>query len=207
MSKPILYDLTVALGSITLWLTPWDITRAAGYSMSILFSGRAYYTGLITLQKERKSDEKEAITYEADVDFTEQLLGSHVDAQLEIKALEIENWKAQQLIPLLRVNQQLTHQLNQLTPVHPEITDQAREQAAKTAIEDAFQKDEPKPVDEESVRAVFPESADATSWKAILKALQNGSDRDEIVKDVLGCSEQTREVGKAYFEFLKRKFL
>lgn len=207
MSKPILYDLTVALGSISLWLTPWDITRAAGYSLSILFSGRAYYTGLITLQQERKNDEKEAITYEADVDFTEQLLGTHVDAQLEVKALEIENWKAQQLIPLLRVNQQLTQQLQQLTPVHPEITDQAREQAAKTAIEDAFQKEEPKPIDEESIRAVFPEPADATSWKAILKALQSGADRDEIVKDVLGCTDQTREVGRAYFEFLKRKYL
>jgi hypothetical protein len=207
MSKPILYDLTVALGSITLWLTPWDITRAAGYSLSILFSGRAYYTGIITLQKERKNDEKEAITYEADVDFTEQLLGTHVDAHLEIKTLEIENWKAQQLIPLLRVNQQLTQQLQQLTPVHPEISEQAREQAVKTAIEDAFQKEESKPVDEESIRVVFSESADATSWKAILKALQSGSDRDEIVKDVLGCTEQTREVGRAYFEFLKRKYL
>ncbi len=45
---------------------------------------------------------------------------------------------------------------------------------------------------------------DATSWKAILKALQGGSSREEVAKDVLGSEG---EVGKAYFDFLKRKYL
>jgi hypothetical protein len=48
---------------------------------------------------------------------------------------------------------------------------------------------------------------DAPSWKAILKALQNGSNKAEIVKDVLGCGEQSAKLGMAYLEFLKRKFL
>jgi hypothetical protein len=47
---------------------------------------------------------------------------------------------------------------------------------------------------------------DSTSWQAILKALQAGANRDEIVKDVLGCPESSG-VGKAYFDLLKRRFL
>lgn len=207
MSKPILYDLSIALGSISLWLTPWDITRAAGYSLSILFSGRAYYTGLITLQEEHKSDEKQAIAYEADMEFTDQLLGTHVDAQLEIKELQIENAKLQQLLPLVRINQQLQKQLDNLQPVHPELSDEDREAAAKSAIEDAFQPKQestPSKISEEEIRKHFPESMDATSWKAILKALQGGSNKEEIIKDVLGSNNET---GKAYFDFLKRKYL
>jgi hypothetical protein len=44
---------------------------------------------------------------------------------------------------------------------------------------------------------------DSTSWKAICKASQNGASKDEIIKDVLGGSD----AAKAYYEFLKRKFL
>jgi hypothetical protein len=56
---------------------------------------------------------------------------------------------------------------------------------------------------ESDFREQFPESMDATSWKAICKALQNGANGDEIIKDVLGGSD----AAKAYYEFLKRKFL
>jgi hypothetical protein len=52
-------------------------------------------------------------------------------------------------------------------------------------------------------REQFPESMDSTSWKAICKASQNGASKDEIIKDVLGGSD----AAKAYYEFLKRKFL
>lgn len=58
-------------------------------------------------------------------------------------------------------------------------------------------------VDETSFREHFPESMDSTSWKAICKASQNGADKDEIIKDVLGGSD----AAKAYYEFLKGKFL
>jgi hypothetical protein len=59
-------------------------------------------------------------------------------------------------------------------------------------------------VDETSFREQFPDSMDGTSWKAILKALQAGASKEEILKDVLGSSDAA---GTAYFEFLKRKFL
>jgi hypothetical protein len=202
MTNKLLYDLGVALGSISLWLSPWNETKILGYALSISFSSRAYYTGLMTLQAERKNDEKEAIAYEADVDFTDQLLGTHVDAQLEVKELQIENAKLQQLLPLVRINQQLQQQLQNLQPVHPELSEEDREQAAKQAINNAFT--EVKEIDEEAIRRQFPETMDATSWKAILKALQGGSTREEIAKDVLSCGD---EVGKAYFDFLKRKYL
>ncbi|HEY9743951.1 MAG TPA: hypothetical protein V6C90_25975 [Coleofasciculaceae cyanobacterium] len=212
MSNKILYDLGISVSAITLWLTPSDITRAAGYSLSILFSGRAYYTGLITLAEERKTDEKQAISYEADLDFADQLLGAHIDSQLEVKTLQIENAKLQQLIPLVHINQQLEKQLQQLNPPHPEMTEEDREKAAKAAIDGAFvggesKSDRSSQISEEDIRKQFPEQMDATSWKAILKALQHGASKDEIVKDVLGCSDSSKDTGKAYFEYLKSKFL
>ncbi len=209
MSKPILYDLGIALGSVSLWLTPWDITRAAGYSLSILFSGRAYYTGVTLLADERKTEEKQAISYEADVDFYDQILGSNIDAQLELKTLQIENAKLQHLIPLVRINQELEKQLQSLQPVHPELSNEAREQAAKSAIENAFvgDKKEATQITEEDIRKQFPESMDATSWKACAKAIAQGCSKNEIIKDVLGCSPANGELGKAYFEMLKEKFL
>jgi hypothetical protein len=205
MSKPILYDLGIALGSISLWLTPMEATRVLGYSLSVVFSSRAYYTGLMTLQTERKNDEKEGITYEADVEFYDQLLGAHTDAQLEVRALQIENAKLQQLLPLIQQNQQLQQQLDKLSPVHPEMTNEDKEEAARQAIDSAFTAT--KEIDEEEIRKEFSEAMDSTSWKAMLKALQAGASKEEIVKDVLGCNEATKAVGKAYFDYLKGKFL
>ncbi len=209
MSNKILYDLGISLGSISLWLTPLDITRVLGYSLSVVFSGRAYYTGLMVLQTERKNDEKEAITYEADVDFHDQLLGANVDAQLELKTLQIENAKLQQLIPLLQVNQRLQQQLDKVQPIHPEMSDEDKEKAAKQAIDSAFvgDKKEATQITEEDIRKQFPESMDATSWKACAKAIAQGCSKNEIIKDVLGCSPANGELGKAYFEMLKEKFL
>jgi hypothetical protein len=57
--------------------------------------------------------------------------------------------------------------------------------------------------DESSFREQFPENMDATSWKAICKAVQGGASKDEIIKDVLGGSD----AAQAYYEFLKGKFL
>jgi hypothetical protein len=58
-------------------------------------------------------------------------------------------------------------------------------------------------VNESDFREQFPESMDSTSWKAICKASQNGANKDEIIKDVLGGSD----AAKAYYEFLKGRFL
>jgi hypothetical protein len=209
--KPILYDLGIAMGAISLWLTPADVTRALGYTISLLFSGRAYYTGICLLSKEKKSDEKEGIAYEAEVDFYGQLLGTNIEAALEVKSLEVENRMLERMIPLMAKKVQLESQLQSLHLPHPEMTDNERKQAAKAAIDDVFvgesRKNYPPEISEEDIRQKFPEQLDSASWKAILKALQAGTTRDEIVKDVLGCNEQSMRLGLAYFERLKEKFL
>ena len=212
MSKVILYDLGVSLGAITLWFTPFDITRATGYSLSLIFSARAYYSGVMLLADERKLDEKQAIKYEAETDFYDQLLGTNIDAALEVKALEVENRMLERMIPLMAQKTELEKQLHRVCPVHPEMTDADREQAAKAAIDDAFIGDEIKSdrtsqISEDDIRQKFPEQLDSASWKAILKALQGGASKDEIVKDVLGCNEQSMRLGLAYFELLKGMFL
>lgn len=212
MSKPILYDLGISLGAVTLWFTPFNITRAIGYSLSLVFSGRAYYSGIVLLANERRLDEKQAITYEAETDFYDQLLGTNIDAALEVKALEVENRMIERMIPLMAQKTELEKQLHRVHPTHPEMTEQDREQAARAAIDDAFttaksSQDHNLQVTEENIRKHFPEQMDSTSWKAILKALQNGLDKAEIVKEILGCNDSTKAVGIAYLEYLKQKFL
>jgi dsDNA-binding SOS-regulon protein len=205
-SKPILYDLGIAVGAVTLWLTPADLTRALGYTVSLLFSSRAYYTGACLLSQERKEDEKQAIVYEAETDFYDQLLGTNIEAALEVKALEVENRMLERMIPLMAQKTQLERQLQTVRPVHPELSDDEREQAAKAAIDDAFPVNQPSSqITEEDIRKQFSEEMDSISWKAILKALQNGASTDEIIRDVLGCNQQL--LGKAYLELLKRRFI
>jgi dsDNA-binding SOS-regulon protein len=210
-SKPILYDLGVAGAAITLWLTPLDLTRALGYTISLLFSGRAYYTGICLLSKERKEDKKQAITYEAETDFYDQLLGTNIDAALEIKALEVENRMLERMIPLVRGKTELEKILRQIVPTHPEMSEEDKQQAAKAAINDAFSPESkgnhPLEISEEDIRKEFPEELDLASWKAILKALQSGVSREEIVQDVLGCNEQSLRLGLAYLGLLKKKFI
>ena len=62
---------------------------------------------------------------------------------------------------------------------------------------------------EESIdfRAVFPETMDGMTWKAICKGLGDGLNRSDIVKDVLDCGQSQRELGEAYFDHLSRRFL
>ncbi len=210
-SKPILYDLGVAGAAITLWLTPLDLTRALGYTISLLFSGRAYYTGICLLSKERKEDEKQAITYEAETDFYDQLLGTNIDAALEIKALEVENRMLERMIPLVREKNELEKILSQIVPNHPEMSEEDKQQAAKVAIDEAFaiesKGNHPLEISEEDIRKKFPEELDSASWKAILKGLQASASRDEIVRDILGCSGQSIPLGLAYLDLLKRRFL
>jgi hypothetical protein len=206
-SKAILYDLGISLGAVTLWLTPADITRAIGYSVSVVFSARAYYTGICLLTAEKRNDEKEAISYEAEVDFYEQLVGTQVESELQIKSLEIENKLLQRLAPLLAMKNQLERQLAQASP-HPEISEEEKQDAAKQAIESTFEEGVADSSNlTEEMRKQFPEAIDAPSWKAVLKALSNSASRDEIIKDVLGCSAHNAKLGSAYLEFLKQKFM
>lgn len=56
----------------------------------------------------------------------------------------------------------------------------------------------------EEVRAVFPENIDRATWNAVSKAIANGSSREEILVEVL---QSNNEVGKAYLDLLKQKYL
>lgn len=207
-AKAILYDLSIAGIAVTLWLTPNNLTRAIGYSVSLLFSGRAYYTGICLLGKEQREDEKEAIAYEAEVDFYEQLVGTQVESELQVKSLEIENRLLQRLAPLLAMKHQLERQLAQTSP-HPEISEEEKHDAARNAIDSAFedglQSDDSDFTEE--MRKQFPEAMDAPSWKAVLKALGNGASREEVIKEVLGCGTHNAKLGSLYLDFLKQKFM
>lgn len=55
-------------------------------------------------------------------------------------------------------------------------------------------------------RAHFPESMDATSWKAVSKAIAAGADESEIIQDVLDCRADRRSIGEQYVKFLKQKY-
>ncbi len=56
-------------------------------------------------------------------------------------------------------------------------------------------------------RKIFPESMDKQAWKTVCKALGDGCNRSDVVKDVLGCSESQTDLGMAYLTHLKTKFL
>lgn len=200
-TKAIAYDLGIAATAITLWLSPWDISRAIGYASSVAFSGRAYLTGISLIAKERRIDEKEAITYEAEVDFYEQLVGNHVDAELQVKSLEIENKLLQRLAPLLAIKHQLDKQLDTCIGKPVDGLPDAPE------ADDVGDSSEVLEVDAEGFRKVFPDALDNASWRAILKALGDGANRDEIVADVLGCSADQKVIGRQYLDYLKGKYL
>lgn len=206
--KTILYDLGISIGAIGLWLTPFNASRIVGYSISLIFAGDAYYRGLMLIAKERRVDEREAISYEAETDFYDQLLGSNIEAELEVRALQVENRMLQRMIPLMQQKTALEKQLITINQHHPEMSENERELAARNAIEGVFNDEEPsqqkEPPNEEEIRKNFPENMDTTSWKAICKALGSGATRIDIVKDVLGGDSA---IAKAYYDLLKDKFL
>jgi hypothetical protein len=201
-TKAIAYDLGVAGVAITLWLAPWDVARAIGYASSVVFSGRAYLTGVSLVARERRNDEKEAITYEAEVDFYEQLVGNHVDAELQIKSLEIENKLLQRLAPLLAMKHQLDRQLDNC--IGSQVDKKLDVVPTEEKALDGASESEENP---EQFRERFPENLDATSWKAILKALANGATKKEIITDVLGCPSTDEKMGGQYLDYLKGKYM
>lgn len=63
--------------------------------------------------------------------------------------------------------------------------------------------EETKPEPNQDFRSTFPEQMDSTSWKACLKALNDGCDRSEIITQVLGGGSHAEQ----YYEFLKGRYL
>ena len=206
-TKPILYDLGVSIGAISLWLVPVDALRLVGYSTSFIFAGDAYLRGLALISRERRADEKVAIAYEAETDFYDQLLSQTTEAKLEIAALEVETRMLERLIPLVEQKRRLEEELNRVSP--------SDNRAVSDSVQNRLELDDSEEgtsqsgseVTEEVIRAQFPEQMDTTTWKAICKALGDGVNRAEIVKEVLGCSGGQSGVGSAYFDLLKKKFL
>jgi hypothetical protein len=210
-SNKILYDLAIAGVAMSGWLIPssanLDFLKALSLSTSVLFSGRAYYSGIVLLAKERRDDERKGVVYEAEMEILDSSYASLVENAIEVKALEFENKALQLMIPLVQENESLKRLISTYQPVHPELSEEDREQAARSAIDEAFEGSQPatgakSQISEEDIRAKYPETADSTTWKAICKALGNGANREEILKEVL---QDSSEVGKAYYELLKRK--
>jgi hypothetical protein len=56
-------------------------------------------------------------------------------------------------------------------------------------------------------RDIFPESMDATYWKAIQKAKDDGFSETEIAREVLGCKSGQVELGFRYADHLAGKFV
>lgn len=56
----------------------------------------------------------------------------------------------------------------------------------------------------EAIRAVFPENLDSTTWKAVSRAIANGSSREEILIEVL---QSNNDIGRGYLDLLKQKYL
>lgn len=201
-TKPILYDLSVSIGAISLWLVPVDGLRLLGYSTSFIFAGDAYLRGLNLLVKERKTDEKTAIAYEADTDFYDQLLSQTTEAKLEIAALEVETRMLERLIPLVEHKNRLEKKLNEVSPQN-QVSDSEGD-AVRDNVQNPSEGSESVETD---FRKVFPDAMDMTVWKGICKALGEGVSKGDIVRDVLGCSSGQTELGLAYFNYLKRRFL
>jgi len=60
---------------------------------------------------------------------------------------------------------------------------------------------------DDAFRSQFPESMDATYWKAIQKGKDNGLSETEIATDVLGCCSRSQvELGFKYVDYLAHKF-
>ncbi len=197
-------DLIASAVSVSLWLVPvnakvFDVQigvplRLAGYLSTILFSATSFYA----LSKEEENAEKAAIDKEVDT----QLYAHKRTAELQISLASLEAQQLAAIAPHLRSIQAIDEAE---TPVHPEMTETQKLSAAKTAVEDAFKKEVPPQTSEEDIRKTFPESMDATYWKAILKATQEGHSKEVIIKDVLSCNDS--HIGVAYLNLLKQKFL
>lgn len=206
----VLPEILTATLSISLWFTPKDLLiadvdigrllKASGLATSTVLYAKSYLMLVCNWNKFESEEQKEEIDESIDLELYEYRRAG----ELAKKKLEIDHEILEATVPL--VNQMAAIEQSQ----HPELTEDQREELAKRAIESALTKPEsaaiaPTIIQEQVFRNHFPENLDQASWKAILKALQSGASRDEIVKDVLDCTDQT--AGRAYFEFLKRKYL
>jgi hypothetical protein len=213
-TSAVLPDLVVATLSMTLWFTPKELSifnanigrlmRATGYSTSIVFYGKSYLTLFFNYSRFDASEKKQAIAEDIELELYE----FRKEQRLHIEKLKIEHESMKELQPIF-VSMRSLEEESEPENVHPELTEEQKREAAKNAVEAAMAPTivQAASISEEEIRKHFPESMDSTSWKAICKALGNGASKDEIARDVLGCNDSTKEIGKAYLELLKTKFM
>ncbi len=208
----VLPELVMATLSISLWFTPKDLLvadvdiskllKASGLASSTVLYAKSYLMLVCNWSKFESEEHKEDIQTSLELELYEYEQAS----QLAIKKMEIDKKVLAASVPLANEMAAIEHKQ------HPELSEEQKQQAAFAAIESAFTAptvvEVPETViSEEIIRKQFPESMDNPSWKAILKALQGGSNQSEIVRDVLGCNDTSRALGDAYYELLKKKFL
>lgn len=215
MKRPneVLPELVVATLVASLWFAPKDLSlgnvavgkllRAVGYSTSAVLFGKAYLLLLLNEEKFRTNQEKQLIDESVDLELYTYRKG----AELDKAKLQIKHEVMQVAAPHFQQMYQLELESSPKPDEHPELTEEQKQSAAKNAIEQALAPTiiQPK-FSEEELRKHFPESMDLTTWKGCLKALQAGYSKDEVVNDVLSC-KSNKELGLAYFEFLKQRYL
>lgn len=208
----VLPELLTATLTISLWFTPKQLLiadvdiskllKATGLAASTVLYAKSYLMLICNWSKFESEEHREEIQESIAIELYEYEQAS----ELAIKKMEIDKKVLQASVPLANEMASLEHKQ------HPELTEVEQKQQAIAAIESAFTAptviEPPQTViSEEIIRKQFPESMDNASWKTCLKALQGGSNQSEIVRDVLGCSDTSKAIGDAYFEFLKKKFL
>ncbi len=208
----VLPELVMASLSISLWFTPKellisgvDISRllkASGLATSTVLYAKSYLMLVCNWNRFESDEQKEEIQETIELELFEYEQASH----LAIKKMEIDKRVLQASVPL--ANEMAAIEERQ----HPELSEEQKQQAARNAIESALTAptviEVPETVvSEEMFRKLFPEEMDNTSWKAILKAMQSGCEKEQIIKDVLGCNDANKAVGMAYLEFLKTRFM
>lgn len=210
----VLPELVAATLSCTLWFIPKDLSvaqvnigkllRATGYSTSIVLYGKGYLCLLLNEEKFKTNHEKQIIEESADI----ELFTYRKSAEVEKEKLKIKRELMEVASPQFQRMYELEVESTPKPPEHPELSEQEKLSAARNAIEASFAPTVIQPrFTEEDIRKEFPESGDSTCWKAITKALAGGYSKDEIVTQVLGANGSNFELGKAYYELLKSKFM
>lgn len=209
----VLPELLIATLSASLWFTPKDLTlanvaigkllRATGYSSSVVFFGKSYLLLALNYSKFQLTEVKEAV----DESIEQELYEFKREQELHIEKLKIEHESMKELQPIF-VSMRNLEEESEPESEHSGLSEEQKREAAKNAVENALAPTVIQPkFTEEDIRKQFPESLDSTCWKAICKALGSGSTKDEIVTQILSCNSSDIEIGKAYLELLKAKFI
>jgi hypothetical protein len=158
---------------------------------------------LLNEEKFRTSQEKQLIDESVDMELYTYKRGAELD---KVK-LQIKHEVMQVAAPHFQQMYQLELESSPKPDPHPELSEEQKFNAARNAVEAAIAPTVVQPkFSEVELRQHFPESMDLTTWKGCLKALQSGHSKEEVVTDVLGCSSN-KDLGMAYFEFLKSRYL